>query len=240
VAAAEAAGRRPDEGDLLRLADAQARTSNAAGQAATLEKLLFNYPKKDYWAIYLGRLPRKAGFSGRLNLDVMRLRLATGSIEKTDEFMEMSQLALQAGLPAEGKAIVDKGFASGALGTGAEAERHKRLRDLANKQDAEARASIEQRAAAAAAAKDGNDLVQIGYAYATMGQVDKGVALIEQGIAKGGLKRPDDAQLRLGMALLQGGAKNKAKAVQVLRSVKGTEGTADIGRLWALYANTQG
>jgi len=240
VSAAESAGRRPEEADLLRLADAQARTNNAAGQAATLEKLLFNYPKKDYWAIYLGRLPRKAGFSSRLNLDLMRLRLATGSLDKTDEFMEMSQLALQAGYPSEGKAIVDKGFASGALGTGAEAERHKRLRDLANKQETEGKASIEQRAAAAAAAKDGNDLVQIGYAYATMGQADKGVALIEQGIAKGGLKRPDDAQLRLGMALLQGGAKNKPKAVQVLRAVKGADGTADVGRLWALYANTQG
>ena len=240
VAASEQAGKRPDEADLLRLADAQARSGNAAGQGATLEKLLFNYPKKDYWAIHLGRLARKSGFSPRLNLDLMRLRLATGSLEKTDDFMEMSQLALQAGLPAEGKAIVDKGFASGALGTGAEAERHKRLRDLASKQEAEAKASIEQRAAAAAAAKDGNDLVQIGYAYATMGQTDKGIALIEQGIAKGGLKRPDDAQLRLGLALLQGGAKHKAKAVQVLRGVKGSDGTADIGRLWALAANTQG
>ena len=229
-----------EEADLLRLADAQARTNNAAGQAATLEKLLFNYPKKDYWSIYLGRLPRKAGFAPRLSLDVMRLRLATGSLDKTDDFMEMSQLALQAGLPAEGKAIVEKGFASGALGTGAEAERHKRLRDLANKREAEGKTTIEQRATEAAAAKDGNELVQVGYAYATMGQADKGITLIEQGIAKGGLKRPDEAQLRLGMALLQSGAKNKAKAVQVLRGIKSTEGTADVGRLWALYANTQG
>ncbi len=240
VAAAEQAGKRPEEADLLRLADAQARTNNAAGQAATLEKLLFHYPKKEYWAIYLGRLPRKAGFSSRLGLDLMRLRLATGSLDKTDDFMEMSQLALQAGLPAEAKAMIDKGFASGALGTGAEAERHKRLRDLAIKQDAESKAGIEQRTAAAAAAKDGNELVQVGQAYATMGQADKGVALIEQGIAKGGLKRPDDAQLRLGLALLHSGAKNKARAVQVLRGVKGNDGTADLGRLWALYANTQG
>ncbi len=240
VAAAEQAGRRPEEGDLLRLADAQSRSGNAAGQAATLEKLLFNHPKKDYWSIYLARLARKPGFASRLNLDLMRLRLATGSLDKTDDFMEMSQLALQAGLPAEGKAIVDKGFASGALGTGAEAERHKRLRELANKQEAEAKASIDQRAAAAATAKDGNELVQIGYAYTTMGMADKGIPLIEQGIAKGGLKRPDDAKLRLGMALLQSGAKNKARAVQQLRSVTGADGTADLGRLWALVANTQG
>lgn len=239
VAAAEQAGRKPDEADLLRLADAQLRTGNAVGQAATLEKLLFNYPKKDYWAIYLSRLQRKSGFSDRFSLDVMRLKLATGSLSKTEEFMEMSQLALQAGLPAEGKAIIDKGFAAGALGVGAEADRHKRLRDLANKQESEGKASIDQRAAAAVAAKEGNDLVLLGYAYATMGQSDKGLPLIEQGIAKGGLKRPEDAKLRMGLAMLQSG-KNKAKAVQVLRSVQGADGAADLGRLWALYANTQG
>ena len=240
VAAAEQAGRRPEEGDLLRLADAQLRTGNAAGQAATLEKLLYNYPKKDYWAIYLGRMQNKSGFSPRFSLDVMRLKLATGSLNKTDEFMEMSQLALQAGYPAEGKAIVDKGFAAGALGTGAEAERHKRLRDLANKQETEGKAAINQRAAAAVAAKEGNDLVQIGYAYVTMGQADKGIPMIEQAIAKGGLKRPEDAKLRLGLALLQSGKANKARAVQLLRSVQGADGAADLGRLWALYANTQG
>lgn len=239
VSAAEQAGRRPDENDLLRLADAQNRTGNPAGQAATLEKLLYAHPKKEYWAIFLARLQRKSGFSDRFSLDVMRLKLATGSLTKTDEFMEMSQLALQAGLPAEGKAIVDKGFAAGALGTGAEAERHKRLRDLANTKEAEGKASIDQRAAAAAASKDGNDLVNIGYAYATMGLADKGIALIEQGIAKGGLKRPEDAKLRLGLAMLQSG-KNKAKAVQVLRSVQGADGAVDLGKLWALQASTQG
>ena len=239
VSAAEQGGRKPEEADLLRLADAQQRTGSTAGQAATLEKLLYNYPKKDYWTIYLARLPNKSGFSQRFSLDVMRLKLSTGSLGKTDEFMEMAQLALQAGYPAEGKAIVDKGFAAGALGTGAEAERHKRLRELANKQEAEGKASIEQRAMSAAGNKDGGDLVQIGYAYATMGQADKGVSLIEQGIAKGGLKRPDDAKLRLGLALLQTG-KNKAKAVQTLRSVQGNDGSADLGRLWALYANSQG
>jgi hypothetical protein len=235
IAASEQAGKRPEEGDLLRLADAQARTGNPAGQGATLEKLLFNYPKKEYWSIYLGRLQRKSGFSDRFSLDLMRLKLATGSLAKTDEFMEMSQLALQAGLPAEGKAIVEKGFAAGALGNGAEADRHKRLRDMANKQEAEAKLSIATRAEAAAAAKEGNDLVQIGYAYATMGQADKGVSLIEQGIAKGSLKRPEDAKLKLGLAMLQS-SKHKSKAVQVLRGVQGNDGAADLGRLWALYA----
>jgi len=239
VAAAEQAGRRPDEGDLLRLADAQQRTGNSAGQTATLDKLVAHYPKKDYWAILLGRLRSKSGFSDRFALDLMRLRLATGTLGKTDEFMEMAQLSLQAGFPSEGRAIVDKGFASGALGTGPEAERHKRLRELANKQEADTKAGIEEKVKEAQASKTGNELVQVGYVLVTMGQADRGIPMIEQGIAKGGLKRPEDAKLRLGQAMLQGG-KQKSKAVQTLRSVQGNDGGADLGRLWALYAQTGG
>ena len=238
VAAAEQAGRKPDEGDLLRLADAQQRTGNTQGRAATLDKLLAHYPKKEYWSILLGQLPRKSGFSDRFSLDLFRLRLATGNLTKTDDFMEMAQLALQAGYPAEGKVVVDKGFASGALGSGPEGERHKRLRDLAIKQEAESKVGIEKDAQEALAAKSGDELVRVGYAYVTMGQYDKGIALIEQGIAKGSLRRPEDAKLHLGMAQLQAG-KNKGRAVQTLRSVQGNDGAADLGRLWAVYAAQQ-
>lgn len=236
VSAAEQAGRRPEEGDLLRLADAQQRMGNMAGYGVSLEKLLLNYPKKDYWNAYLGRLPRKTGFADRFALDVMRLRLASGTLTKTEDFMEMAQLSLQAGLPAEARRIADQGIKSGALGTGPEAARHQRLRDLAVKQEGELKNNIAGQASEAANQKTGDDLVKVGYAYVALGEVDQGISLIEQGIAKGGLKRPDDAKLRLGMAQLQSG-KGKAAAAQTLRSVKATDGAADIARLWAILGN---
>ncbi len=233
VAAAEAAGRRPDEGDLLRLADAQNKTGNSNGYVLTLEKLLLNYPKKEYWSAFLGRLPRKSGFSPRYELDVMRLRLASGTLSKTEEFMEMAQLSLQAGLPHEAKRIVDQGYKAGVLGTGAEAARHQRLRDLADKQAGEAAAAIARQTAEATTEKEGDGLVKVGYAMVSAGEVEKGLALIQQGLAKGQLKRPDEARLRLGMAQLQS-AKTRAQAAQTLRGVKGTDGAADIARLWII------
>jgi hypothetical protein len=66
------------------------------------------------------------------------------------------------------------------------------------------------------------------------GQAAKGVQLIQQGIAKGGLKRPEDAKLHLGIAQLAAGEKAKAQAT--FKSVQGKDGTADLARLWALYA----
>ncbi|TMH08869.1 MAG: hypothetical protein E6H79_01520 [Betaproteobacteria bacterium] len=236
VAAAEQAGRRPAEDDLLRLADAQQRTKNAAGQSNTMEKLLANYPKKEYWNDMLVRIQRKPGFSAdRLALDVYRLQLATGNLTKTNDYMEMAQLALQAGNTAEAKKIVDKGFAANLLGTGAEADRHKRLRDLALKQDAEAKAKWDADIVQANSDKDGNLMVQLGYAQVSAGQADAGLKLIEQGIAKDKLKRPEDAKLHLGIAQLLAG--KKAKAQQTLRSVGGTDGTADLARLWIIQSN---
>jgi hypothetical protein len=161
----------------------------------------------------------------------MRLKLASGTLTKTDEFMEMAQLSLQAGLPTEARRIAEQGFKTGALGSGPEAARHQRLRDLAAKQEAESKAGLAAQVAEAAAEKTGDDLVKYGYVHVSMGEVEQGIALIEKGIAKGGLKRPEDAKLRLGMAQLQA-PKTKAAATQTLRGIKGTDGVADIARLW--------
>ena len=233
VSGAEQGGRRPDEGDLLRLADAQQRTGNMAGYVVTLEKLLGYYPKKDYWNAYLSRLPRKAGFGERFGLDLFRLRLASGTLTKTEDFMEMAQLSLQAGLPSEARRIADQGIKAGALGVGPEAARHQRLRDLAVKQEGEVKANLANQASEAESFKEGDGLVKVGYAYVSLGEVDRGITLIQQGINKGNLKRPEDAKLRLGMAQLQN-PKLKTTAVQTLRSVKGTDGAAEIARLWTI------
>ncbi len=236
VAAAEQAGRRPDEGDLLRLADAQQRTGNSNGNIQTLEKLVAAYPKKEYVNAYLSRLPRKPGFGDRFTLDVLRLRLAAGTLTKTEDFMELAQLLLQAALPTEALRVVDLGIKAGVMGSGPEAGRHQRLRELAVKQVGETKANLAGQATEAESFKEGDGLVRVGYSMVSMGDVDKGIELIQKGIAKGGLKRPEDAKLRLGMAQLQS-PKTKAAAVQTLRSVRGTDGSAEIARLWTVLGN---
>jgi tetratricopeptide (TPR) repeat protein len=238
---AERGGRRPAEDDLLRLADAQFRMGNKAGQFQTLEKLVTYYPKKEYWNTYLGRVQAKPGFSDRFGFDVLRVKLATGNMADANDYMELSQLALQDGLGAEGKAVMDKGFAAGVLGTGApnEVSRQQRLRDLANKTDAEARATLDKRTKDAQAVKgDGNALVAIGREYVGMGQVAQGVALIQEGIEKDKLKRPEDAKLRLGAAMLLD-PKTKAKGIQILKTVQGTDGVADVAHMYIVLGSSQ-
>jgi hypothetical protein len=232
--AGEEGGRRPSEEELQILANCYLREKDTGGYVSAIERLVVYYPKKEYWTDLLSRVQKKPGFSDRLGVNVYRLRLATGNLTSASDYMEMAQLALQAGVPAEAKIVVDKGYASGALGKGDQAARQGRLRDLVAKTLAESQSNRAKDEKDALASPDGNDLVKVGLEYVYEGKTDKGIALIEQGIRKGGIKRPEDAKLRLGEAELFAG--RKARAVQTLKTVHGTDGAADIARLWILQA----
>ncbi len=234
IQAAERSGSPPAEERLKLLLNAATRQGDNNTVVYAIEKLVTYYPKKEYWVDLMSRMQRKSTFSDRLSLDAYRLSLATGSMTASADFMEMAQLALQADLPTESKQIVDKGFAAGVLGAGPEAERHKRLRDLVVKRLAEDTASRAADETQALAAKTGDALVAIGMNNVYNGQAAKGVDLIQQGITKDSLKRPEDAKLHLGIAQLAAG--DKAKALATFKTVQGTDGTADLARLWALYA----
>ena len=233
VAEAEKAGRVPPEDRLKNLAYAQQQIGDTAGYVSTIEKLAVHYPSKDYWADLISRVQRKPNFSGRYLLDIYRLKLATGNLAQANDYMEMAQLAVQARLPAEAMKVVQDGYAAGALGTGAEAARHQRLRALVESELARDNESLASDLAEARAARGGDALVAVGFRYVMAGDAAKGAGLIEQGIAKGQLKRPDEAQLRLGIAQLRAG--QRAKGGKTLRSIKGDgDGAADVARLYAL------
>ena len=234
INAAERAGQPPAEDRLKLLLNAATKQNDNNTYVFAVEKLVTYYPRKEYWVDLMSRMQRKPTFSDRLALDAYRLSLATGSMSKPADFMEMAQLALQADLPSESKQVVDKGFASNVLGTGPEAERHKRLRDLVAKKLAEEAAARPANEKEALAAKSGDPLVAAGMNLVYSGQAAKGVQMMQQGIAKGGIKRLEDAKLHLGIAQLIAG--DKAKAQATLKTVQGNDGTTDLARLWMLHA----
>ena len=226
--------RKPTEEELQILANCYLRQRDTGGYVNTIEKLVLHYPKQQYWNDLLARVQKKPGFSDRLGVHVYRLRFAANNLSSAADYMEMAQLALQAGVPAEAKLVIDKGYAAGVLGKGDQAERHERLKALVMKSLDESQKKRADEERDALAAKDGNALVTIGLNYVYEGNTQKGFQLIEQGIKKGGLKRPEDAKLRLGEAQLHAG--QKQRGVQTLREVRGNDGAADIARLWVLHA----
>lgn len=230
------ANRIPSHERLHLLISCHLKLKDTVGYAVALERMVEFYPKKEYWGDLLYRLPNNPGFSDRLRLDWYRLMLATENMEEGAQYVEMTELALLAGLPLEAKKIMDAGYAANMLGTGKDVAKHKQLRDKANKQAADDLKSMEAGETAAKASKNGIGMVNMGYNYVINAQTEKGISLMEQGIAKGGLKAAEEAKLHLGMAYLQAG--NKAKAAEVFKTILGKDGTADLARLWLLVRKT--
>jgi hypothetical protein len=223
------------EDQLGMLANVQLKKNDKAGYVNTIEKLAASYPKAQYWTDLLNRVQGKPGFSSRLSVDVWRLKLANNLMKKPSEYMEMGQLVLQAKAPAEAIKVIDKGYKAGALGTGPDAARHQRLKDLAEKTLAEQNKTFASDEAELTKANDHDGLAALGYALVQSGQTDKGLKMQEAAIKAGNMKYPEDAKLHLGEAYAVAG--KKQQAISTLKSVGGKEGTADLARYYIMAIN---
>ena len=242
VQGAEKSGRVPGEDRLLMLQECYAKLNDANAIAWSLEKLVTWYPKRDYWAELLDRTEKRADFGEGVSLDVGRLRVATGSLRDAAEYLKLAAQAREAGFPGEAKSVIESGLARGVFGTCADAQRQRKLlQQYAGEAAAQQRRLADpQTEEAAEKAKDGIDLVNLGFAHVTLGNLPKGIALMEQGIRKGGglAGKPQFAKLRLGIAYLLAG--DKARAIDIFKAVGGKHGGADLGRLWAIHAQNLG
>ena len=226
---------RLSEDQLGMLANIQLKKNDKAGYVNTIEKLAANYPKAQYWTDLLNRVQGKPGFSGRLSVDVYRLKLANNLLKKPSEFMEMAQLVLQAGAPAEALKVIDKGYKAGALGTGPDAARHQRLKDLAEKTLADQNKNLAATEAQLTKDADNDGLASLGYALVQSGQVDKGLKMMEAAAKAKDLKHPEDVKLHLGEAFAAAG--KKQQAISTLKTVGGTDGTAELARYFIMAIN---
>ena len=67
-----------------------------------------------------------------------------------------------------------------------------------------------------------------------------GLALIEQGVAQGGLRRPVEARLHLGIAQLAAGRREAARATfKALQAQSGSDPLSEVIGLWAQWAQAE-
>jgi len=226
---------RMTEDQLGMLANVQLKKNDKVGYVNTIEKLAASYPKPQYWTDLLNRVQGKPGFSSRLSVDIWRLKLANGLMKKPSEYLEMAQLVLQAKAPAEAIKVIDKGYKAGALGTGPDAARHQRLKDLAEKTLAEQNKNLAADEAALVKANDNDGLAALGYSLVQSGQADKGLKMMEAAVKAGNLKFPEDVKLHMGEAYAVAG--KKPQAISTLKGVGGKDGTAELARYFIMAIN---
>ena len=232
IDALEKAGKAPTELQLRLLTSIAIKQKDNAALNVALEKSVEYYPKKENWTNLLQTLRSRKDFPERLAVDFYRLKQQMGLLE-AKEYPYFIDSELHLGYGVEAKKFLDAGYAAKVIDDST--PDIKNLMAQATKDAATETRSIAQTEADVRKSKDGLGMVNVGYSYITMGQFDKGLEMMEQGVKASNAKRLDEAKLHLGEAYAQAG--QKEKAIDVLKTVQGSDGTADLARYWILNLN---
>ena len=203
--------------------------NDSATQRDALEQLVARTGKADYWTQVIKLAQGQKNISDPQSLQLMRLKYLTGTLSGKDDYINLAQLDLQLGLPAEAATVLDKGAAAGLLND----DRSKKLQALAKQQAGQVTSGMD--AALAAANKDpaGDALVKVCLQQYSNGKAKDAVATCQSAQGKT-LKDKDSAVVALG--LVQVAAGQSAAAIKTLNADKGDSNGAQIAHLYALYA----
>ncbi|MES2948949.1 MAG: hypothetical protein V4858_10455 [Pseudomonadota bacterium] len=230
MAASEKAQRTPPLRHLQMMAQARHKLKDIPGYTQALEWMVQHYPSKESWQALVNRLWSRSDLATRLQLDVLRLSFFTTTPEEQSDYADYIDFAQKAGLSSEALSIFDKGVAAGLLATGPKAEADKKLRAKLAQETEQDRKTVAADTAAALKKPDGLALFNLGLNLVGTQQYDKGIELMEKGIAKGMAKRPEDARLRLAVVYAQAGQTDKA--LKTFATVSGPEGLTELARYW--------
>ena len=158
--------------------------------------LLVSWPKKRYWFSLAGAYT-ELGEDDNLMTSYDSAH-TQGLLEKESELMTMAQLYMQHEVPYKAGTLIEKEMASGRVEKSA---KNYRMLSQAWTLAAEDEKAIPALQAAAKLSDEGELNLRLGNAHLNLGQYDECVAAINDGIRKGGIKSPDNAQISLGMCL---------------------------------------
>ncbi len=130
---------------------------------STLEQLVLATGDPEYWRGSIDLADHTHGLTDPETLDLLRLRLATGTMRPgasgDDDYSLLSQIAIQLKLPGEAQAVMQKAAWTPKVVSG---ERAQRLFNMAKTQAAADTSGLAREAAAANASPKGDALIQLG------------------------------------------------------------------------------
>lgn len=222
------------EDELRILASSYGKVGNEAGYTRTVERLLREHPRPEYWPDLLARVQRQPGWQQRYEIDLYRLRLQVDAMDDPSDYLVLAEAASRAGLPAEAQAVLEAGFAKGMLGKGSGAGEQQKLRAAVTKQASDDRPSLQAAAGRAPAVTDARTAataLTTGAALVSVGQNDRGLDYMKAALA-GSLPDPAQARLQYAVALHKSG--KSAEAMEAFKALANHESLGLIARLWTI------
>lgn len=198
----------------------------------TLNTLLLYYPKKQYWVQASHLYGEKKQDAKQLAM--METAYVQGMLDKGTDLVTMAYLYLNAEVPYSAAKVMDEGFKAGIID---DKSKNYELAGSAWRQAQETAKSIPMMEKAAAKSEDGELYARLGNLYLDGDQFDKSIEAIEKGLAKGGVKRPDQARLALGMAYFNKGDYTQAR--KTFRLAAKDERAEKYAQQWLKYIQSE-
>ncbi len=112
VVGIEKSGQKPRESSLVTLRALYAKANNNAAATDTVEKLVVYYPKPAYWSLLTYSLSREPKLTDRQSLQIYRLKMATGTLDRCPDYKDMIDIATAVGMAGEAQKVIDQGLSS--------------------------------------------------------------------------------------------------------------------------------
>jgi tetratricopeptide (TPR) repeat protein len=199
---------------------------------AMLEELLFFYPKKQYW-VQLSYIYSERQNESR-QLAAMETAYDLDMLEKDGEYRNVASLFLAQNVPYKAGKVLKEGFEEEIV---EDNSKNWELLAGAWRQAQEIDWAIPAMEKAAAKSDSGDLYARLGSIYLDGEQFDKAIESINKGLQRGGVKRPDNARLVLGMAYFNTNQYEKAR--DAFRAAGRDERSKEYARQWMKYMNSE-
>lgn len=197
-----------------------------------LEILIMYYPKKQYW-VQASHLYGEEKDEAR-QLAILEATYEQNLLDRSQDIVLLSQLYLQAEVPFPAALAMEKGLADDIV---EKESKNYELAGVAWRQAQEVTKSLPMLEAAASKSEKGELYARLGNVYLDVDKNKEAVEALKRGLDRGGVKRPDQARLALGMAYFNLGDFNAARrAFREARKDKRARSYAD---QWLKYITSE-
>jgi hypothetical protein len=209
-----------------------AEKNMTAEATEVLRELITCYPKKQYW-VQLSFMYSEQD-SETLQLGAMETAYVQGMLEKDGEYRNMASLLLNAEVPYKAAKVLEEGFEKEFVENNS---KNWELYAGALRQAQEVDDAIPAMEKAASMSDSGDLYARLGNIYLDADQNKEAIEAIEKGLQRGGVKRPDNARLVLGMAYFN--TKQYSKAREAFRAAGRDERSKKYADQWIQYMNSE-
>ena len=163
-----------------------------------LKELVEYYPKPEYWLTMAGTYSELKRLDKQMS--ILEMLYEAGQLQRGNQQLNLANLYMLHEAPYKAAVLLEKGMGEGKI---EENIRNLRLLSQAWLQSQESEKSLPPLIQAARLSKDGELDMRIAQAYINLYRYEEAVEALRTAFKKGGLKRADQANIMLGLALFE-------------------------------------